>query len=45
MSQLNEILQSKSFLDLAFIQSKGSMLFWNQNFQNGHLENREQKVT
>ena len=43
MSQLSEILQSKSFLDLAFIQSKASMAFWSQNFQNGSSEKRKEK--
>ena len=42
MSHLSEILQSQSFLDLAFIESKASMAFWSQNFKNGSWEKRKQ---
>ena len=42
-SQLSEVLQSQSFLDLAFIESKASMVFWSQSFQNGSWEKRKQK--
>ena len=42
MSHLSEILQSRSFLDLAFIESKASMAFWSQNFKNGSWEKRKQ---
>ena len=42
MSHVSEILQSQSFLDLAFIESKASMAFWSQNFKNGSWEKRKQ---
>ena len=43
MSQLIEIISSKLFLNITFIQSKLILAFWNQTFPNGSYEKRKQK--